>query len=89
MTQEHLRQSCHGVDQLDGHTHISGLQACGEVGPQQGSVVDSLVEVVTLDEGHVLWDRVHLSVDVPRYCMDVAGHFLCKYKILFAHQIPW
>lgn len=58
--------SHHVVDLLDSQTDISGLQACGEVGLQQGSVVNSLVEVVALNLWSVLWYGVSVSVDIPR-----------------------
>lgn len=85
---ERLRKSHHGVDQLDGHTDIGGLQACVKVGLKQGSVVNSLVEVVSLDQRQIHLERLHLSVYVPRDTMDVACHFLCQYKIGFATINP-
>lgn len=71
-----ILSSHHAVDQLDGQTHISGLQACVEEGLQQEMVVHSLVEVVSLNLGHIPWGGVHLSVDVPGYFVVMVRHFL-------------
>lgn len=84
--------SHHVVDLLDSQTDISGLQACGEVGLQQGSVVYSLVEVVALNLWSVLWYGVSVSVDIPRYLVDVACHILWekekkKLRLELMHKI--
>lgn len=68
--------SHHAVDQLDGQTHISGLQACVEEGLQQEMVVHSLVEVVSLNLGHIPMEGFHLSVDIPGYFVVMVRHFL-------------
>lgn len=71
-----ILSSHHAVDQLDGQTHISGLQACVEEGLQQEMVVHSLVEVVSLNLGHIPRGRFRLSVDFSRYFVVMVRHFL-------------
>lgn len=62
----------HAVDLLDSQAKVGSLEACVEVGLQQGSVVHSLVEVIALDPWCILWERdthpVDLSIFVDMVC---------------------
>ena len=49
-------ESHHPVDLLYGMGHTASLEACGEEGLEQCMVVHSLVEVIALDTGHVVWE---------------------------------
>lgn len=68
------KPSYHSVDLSDGPTKVSSLEARVEERLQQGLVVHTLVEVITLDLWCILRKGFGLSVDRPGF-VELVCHF--------------
>ncbi len=79
--------SHHVVDLLDSQTKVGSLEACVEVGLQQGLVVHSLVEVITPDLWCILWYRVSASVEILSYWVDMVCHVVRKKNNIRRHKL--